>query len=372
MKIGLDISQIVYGTGVSVYTKNLMEALLKIDKENEYVLFFSSLRQRLTQISNLKTQNQNLNLKTFRIPPTLLEILWNKFHIWPVENFIDKVDVFHSSDWTQPPTKAAKVTTIHDFGFIKYPEVSHPKIKAVMTRRFKWIKREVDLIIAVSQATKKDIVEILGIPEEKIRVIYEAVSEDIKQIKDPKIIKKVKKKYGLKGNYLLSVATLEPRKNLKRIIEAHKILMSQYPEIFLVVVGKAGWDEEISQLAKKQLSNIIFTGYVNREVELSALYSGATCFVFPSLYEGFGLPILEAMKCGCPVVTSNVSSMPEVAGEAGILVDPLNVKNIAEGINQAIENRQELIKKGFAQVKKFSWEKTARETLKVYKEVVNR
>ena len=358
MKIGIDISQIVYGTGVSVYTQNLIENLRKIDKKNDYLLFGGSLRQ--------KEKLKKFGAKLFSFPPTLADFVWNRLHILPVENFLGPIDVFHSSDWTQPPTKAAKVTTIHDFGFLKYPEVAHPKIKAVMERRFKWIKKEVDLIIAVSQATKKDIMEILNIPEEKIRVVYEAVSEDINQVKDQKIIEKVKKKYGLKGSYLLSVATLEPRKNLKRIIKGFGLLKKK--DLSLVIAGKSGWDKEISQWGlKNKDQRIIFTGYISQEDKL-ALYSGATCFVFPSLYEGFGLPILEAMKCGCPVVTSNVSSMPEVAGKAGILVDPLNVKNIAEGINQAIKDKKELINKGFEQVKKFSWEKTARETLKVYQE----
>jgi glycosyltransferase involved in cell wall biosynthesis len=362
MKIGIDISQIVYGTGVSVYTQNLVENLLKIDKKNDYLLFGGSLRQ--------KDKLQKFGAKIFSFPPTLADFVWNRLHLFPIENFLGTIDVFHSSDWTQPPTKAAKVTTIHDFGFLKYPEVAHPKIKAVMERRFKWIKKEVDLIIAVSQATKKDIMEILNIPEEKIRVIYEAVSEDVNQVKDQKIIQKVKKKYGLKGNYLLSVATLEPRKNLKRIIKAFYLLKKK--DLSLVIVGKPGWDEEISQWGlKNKDQRIIFTGYISHE-DKQALYSGGTCFVFPSLYEGFGLPILEAMKCGCPVVTSNLSSMPEVAGKAGILVDPLNVKNIAEGINQAIKDKQELVNKGFEQVKTFSWEKTARETLKVYEEVFKR
>lgn len=353
MKIGIDISQIVYGTGVSVYTQNLIENLHKIDKKNEYLLFGGSLRQ--------KEKLKKFGAKVFSFPPTLADFVWNRLHLFPIENFLGAIDVLHSSDWTQPPTKAAKVTTIHDFGFLKYPEVAHPKIKAVMERRFKWIKKEVDLIIAVSQATKKDIMEILNIPEEKIRVIYEAVSEDVNQVKDQKIIEKVKKKYGLKGNYLLSVATLEPRKNLKRIIQAFALLKTK--NLKLVVAGKQGWGD----FKNLSSTNVIFTGYVSHE-DKQALYSGATCFVFPSLYEGFGLPILEAMKCGCPVVTSNISSMPEVAGKAGILVDPLNVKNIAEGINQAIKDKKELINKGFEQVKKFSWEKTARETLKIYQE----
>jgi len=383
MKIGIDISQIVYGTGVSFYTQNLVENLLKIDKKNEYVLFGGSLRQQ--------EKLRDFGAKVFPFPPSLADFVWNRLHILPVEKFIGSIDVFHSSDWTQPPTKAAKVTTIHDFGFLKYPETAHPKIAAVHKRRLEWVKKECDLIIAVSEATKKDIIEILGIPAEKIRVIYEATPTDIDRIEDQKVIDKVKKKFGVKGNYLLTVATLEPRKNLKRIIEAFKLFSngsngnrinsnrleknSGNSRMTLVIVGKAGWDEEISRLAKKQLSNIIFTGYINREVELSAFYSGAACFVFPSLYEGFGLPILEAMKCGCPVVSSNLSSMPEVAGEAGILVDPLDVKDIAWGINEVIGDkgrRESLIKKGFEQVKKFSWEKTARETLKVYQQAVKK
>jgi len=165
MKIGIDISQIVYqGTGVANYTKNLVEKLLKIDKKNEYVLFFSSLRRKPPKLPNLRA---------FKIPPTLLDILWNRLHICPIEWFIGEVDVFFSSDWTQPPTvKAKKVTTIHDLSPWKYPKTFHPKIVKVHQRRMKWVKKECDLIICDSQATKKDVREILKIPERKLKVIY--------------------------------------------------------------------------------------------------------------------------------------------------------------------------------------------------------
>lgn len=369
MKIGIDISQIVYGTGVSFYTQSLVENLLKIDKKNEYKLFFSSLRKNLP--SNFNNKAVNVKLKKFRIPPTLLEPLFNKSHFLPIESFIGKVDVFHSSDWTQPPTKAKKVTTIHDFGFLKYPQTAHPKIKAVMERRFDWIKKEIDMVIAISEATKKDAMEILEIPEEKIKVVYEAAPEDIKQVKSKQTIKAVKAKYGINNNYLLSVATLEPRKNLKRIIQAFQALGIK--DLQLVIIGKSGWDTSLQGVDFKQFkNNVLFTGYVNRQ-ELAALYSGALCLAFPSLYEGFGLPILEAMKCGCPVVTSHLSSMPEVAGKAGILVDPLDVEEIGKGFYEVVSNkakRQEMIKEGFKQVGKFSWEETAKETLKVYEKVI--
>lgn len=365
MKIGIDISQIVYGTGVSFYTQSLVENLLKIDNKNEYRLFFSSLRKNLP--ASFKYKTANARLKSFKIPPTLLEPLFNKSHLLPIESFIGKVDVFHSSDWTQPPTRAKKVTTIHDFGFLKYPETAHPKIKAVMERRFRWIKKEIDMVIAISQSTKKDTMEILGIPENKIKVVYEAVPEDITQVKNKQTINKIKNKYHIKGDYILSVATLEPRKNLKIIIQAFQALGIK--DLQLVIIGKSGWD---NIRMDNGIENVKFTGYVNRQ-DLAALYSGAVCLAFPSLYEGFGLPILEAMQCGCPVITSHLSSMPEVAGKAGILVDPMDIEEIGKGFYEVVSNkikRQEMIKEGFKQVKKFSWEKTARQTLKVYEDVV--
>ena len=178
MKIGIDISQIIYeGTGVGKYTKNLIESLLKIDKQNEYVLFFSSLRRQLDSLfikeltsSRVKTQ---VKIKLFKIPPTLLDLLWNRLHIFPIEWLIGEVDVFFSSDWTQPPTiKAKKVTAIHDLSVFKFPQEHHPKITAVQKRRLKWVKKECDFIICDSLAAKKDVMEILGIEKDKLKVIY--------------------------------------------------------------------------------------------------------------------------------------------------------------------------------------------------------
>ena len=369
MKIAIDISQIVYGTGVSFYTRNLVKALARIDKKNDYILFGSSLRlKNILQefAAEVKKINKNFNSKIISFPPTLAEILGNKFRFLPVEKLIGKIDVFHSSDWTQPPTKAAKVTTIHDFGFMRHPNVSHPKIAAVMKRRLALVKNECDLIIAVSETTKKDAVKLLEIPTKKIRVVYEAAFEDFKRA-SKKEVEQVKKKYKIKGKYLLCVATLEPRKNFKRIIKAFSRFESDNPEFSLVIVGKFGWGDIESSNIKYQISNIKFTGYVPSE-DLPGLYSGASCLVYPSLYEGFGFPILEAFVCGCPVLTSNISSMPEVAGKAAVLVNPLDTDDIARGIKEAIEKRERLIKAGLNQVKQFSWEKAAKETLKIYEE----
>lgn len=319
MKIGIDISQIAYaGTGVAVYTQNLIDNLKIVDKKNSYVYFGSSLRRPLPGF--------------WRFPPTVLDILWNQWHIMPVENLIGKVDVFHSSDWTQPPTKAKKVTTIHDLVVYLYPESTHSKIIDTQKRKLEWVKKECDLIIAVSQSTKKDIIRVLKIPEEKIRVVYEAVNPIFKPV-----IKKT-------NPYILGLGQPNSRKNIDRLKAAFKILNLE--------------DVELKIANNVSIENLV------------ELYSNALCFVYPSLYEGFGIPVLEAMACGCPVIISNVSSLPEVGGKAAIYVDPLSVDDIAEKIKYVLSlSRERLAKEGFVQVSKFSWEKTAKETIKVYEEL---
>lgn len=325
MKIGIDISQTVFlGTGVAVYTQNLIDNLLKIDKKNNYVFFGSSLRQRRKGF--------------WPIPPTILEILWNQLHFFPVENFVGPVDIFHSSDWTQPPTRAKKVTTIHDMVAYKYPENLHPQIVAVQHRRLEWVKRECDLIITVSENTKKDIMEILKIPEEKIKVVYEAANP---------IFRPVKRNLS---PYILGMGALNSRKNIERLLSAFENL--ELKDVELKIVGSSD------------------LGYISDE-KLAELYSNALCFVYPSLYEGFGIPILEAFNCGCPVITGNISSMPEVGGDAAVYADPLNINDLADKIKFVLKtDREKFAKKGFAQAKKFSWEKAAQETLKVYQSLL--
>lgn len=178
MRVGIDISQIAYGgTGVGSYVENLVRNLLKLDGENEYILFFSSLRRKIKyQRLNIKNTNQNVKIKTFKLPPVLLDFLWNKLHIFPIEWFIGAVDVFVSSDWTQPPTIRAKNATIlYDLIVYKYPKETDSKIVSTQKRRLKWVKKECDIIFCISQATKKDVMEILGISESKLKVIYPGI-----------------------------------------------------------------------------------------------------------------------------------------------------------------------------------------------------
>ncbi|KKQ95699.1 MAG: Glycosyl transferase group 1 [Candidatus Woesebacteria bacterium GW2011_GWB1_43_14] len=348
MKIAIDVSQIVYGTGVSVYTVNLVTNLLKVDKKNEYILFAGSLRRR----QELKSF---YNTKVFPIPPILADLVWNKLHIFPVERLIGEVDVFHSSDWTQPPSGAFMVTTIHDLAPVMHPKWTDPKITRVHKRRLNWVKKEVDKIIVPSVATKNELMK-LDFDNQKTIVIQEACNEMFRRSTEEQIVK-IRDKYGIQGKYILAVGSGK-RKNTNRIILAFEKVRDKLGINNLVLTGRP-------MDGQKKSEGLIFVDHAPKN-ELPILYSGAECLVYASLYEGFGLPILEAFAIGTPVVTSSISSMPEIAGDAAILVNPKMDSSIAGGIKRALGDREKLVKKGLSRVKEFSWEKTARETLNVY------
>jgi len=355
MKIGIDISSVIYGTGVSHYTRNLVKNLLLVDKENEYVLFGGSLRRKKELDSFLLSLKGEFQSKIVHFPPTLADFVWNNLKIFPIENMLGKIDVFHSSDWTQPKTSAFKVTTIHDLVPVKFPRLVHPRIYKVHKRRLEIAKSEVDRIIVPSEATREDLIK-LKFKSEKIRVIPEAASFTPAK---PTEVEAVKKKYKIDSKYILIVGVSQIKNTLKAI-EAFE-LVRPGKNLKLVVVGRP------INIKTKEGRGIRFVGHIPDE-ELEALFTGAEALLFPSLYEGFGIPILDAYSCGIPVVTSNTSSLPEVAGEGAILVDPKNVDSIAEGIEKVLSMRKTLIKKGEKQLSKFSWEKTARKTLDVYNE----
>lgn len=346
MRIGIDISQIIYGTGVSIYTRQLVKKLLEVDKVNDYVLFGGTLRRKSEILEEFP------EAKVFPIPPFLGDLIWNKLHIFPIENLVGDLDVFHSSDWTQPPSKCHKVTTIHDLAPLVLPKLTDPKITSVHTRRLKWVVKEVEKIIVPSEATRKDLLQ-FNIKEDRVTVIPEAAGETFRPQSEERI-NLIKKKYQISGNYLLAVG-VGGRKNTDRIIKAFELVKAG-KDLSLILVGHANF---IHQRGVKAL------GYVP-ENDLADLYSGASALVYPSIYEGFGLPILQAFACGCPVVTSNLSSMPEVAGDAAVLVDPYKTDEIKEGIEKVLRAPKTYIEKGYKQAKSFSWHNTAEKTLEIY------
>lgn len=331
----MDISQIAYYGGVPTYTRNLAQELVK-DTELEMVYFYTSLR---------KPYQGNLpGVKSFKIPPTIAEFLFNRLRVVPIEKFIGEVDVYHSSDWMQPPTKAKKVTTYHDVVPLKYPQWSTTKIIDVHKRRLKLVEKEIDHIIAVSSCTKQNLVELADIPEEKITVVYEAAGEQFKPQPHGKV-DKFRKKWQLPEQFVLAIGGVGERRNLGRVKEASRGYR-------LVITG-----ETFPWLSDE---------------ELPLLYSSASALLYPSLYEGFGLPILEAFACGTPVITAQTSSIPEVGGHGVLYTDAEDVRDIRNKLRLVLEDsklRKKMISEGFKQASKFSWEKCARETAEVYKKV---
>ncbi|MDQ3098565.1 MAG: glycosyltransferase family 4 protein [bacterium] len=382
MRICIDISQTVYeGTGSGRYVIELVNELLSQDLTNDYLLFGSAMQRfpELEQvISRIKSRGADtpFSTKLFRFPPKLYEILWNSLHIIPIESWIGEIDVYHSSDWVEAPSKAKRVTTVHDLIPFLYPEYVHPRIVAAHTHRWEIIRREIDSIIVDADVTKKDIIARFNIPESKITVIplgcdsrffsigklntEDSLSSNAQSIQTLQT-------FGLTGrSYILSVGTLEPRKNISRLIEAYSLLdndiKTKYP---LVIVGKKAWIGEFD-LPK----GVIFTGYVD-DIDLPYLYGNAKCFVMPSLYEGFGLPVLEAMASGTPVICSNRSSLPEIGGDdVHYIENPEEIESIRLVLYHVLtSDSQELAmvaKSAYTRAMGYSWQRTAHETLNVY------
>ena len=364
-KIGIDISQVVHeGTGVATYTRELVKALLRFDPDHEYVLFGISLRKKSVLdhfAAELSKDAPRTRFRTcfYPLPPSLAEPLFDQFPRPKIELFTGKLNAFHTSDWIEPPSNCSKVAVVHDLAMFKFPEFAQERILKVHRRKLKLARKEANKVIAVSNSTKNDLVEMLGFDPAKITVIYEAAGDQFK----PAHKRSLLQKYGIGGKYVLTLGTREPRKNLRRTIEAFSKLGLKNTR--LVVVGKFGWGEDI-----RPSENVIVTGFIPGN-DLPTIYTFSEAFVYPALYEGFGLPVLEAMSCGAPVVTSNTSSLPEVAGKAAVMVDPTNIGQIAAGIRTALENRDILQKKGIEQAKKFSWERTAHKTVEVYEKIMS-
>jgi glycosyltransferase involved in cell wall biosynthesis len=267
------------------------------------------------------------------------------------------------------------VVTIHDLGYLTYPEAHRLLDRLYLDLSTRYNAHTATHLIADSSATKQDLIERYGTEPDKITVVYPGYDQTTFQpVRDRGAIEAVKARYDIAGDYILFIGTLQPRKNLTCLIKAFSNLQSPISNIQLVIAGKKGWlyKDIFQQVEKLGLEGrVVFTDYVP-DGDLPAILSGARLFVFPSLYEGFGLPVLEAMACGTPVVCSNVSSLPEVAGDAAVLVDPLDVEGLATTMERVLgdeELRAKLIECGFAQARKFPWERCARETLSVLESV---
>lgn len=366
MRLGIDARLVHYHqAGISRYCLQLMRALADINKEDQFVIF-QSRRDRRTLVEQAN----------FQIRP-----LWTPSH-HPLEQLLlslelrfTPLDVLHSPDFIPPFRRRCRsIITIHDLAFLLYPQYL-TKSSARYYGQIDQAVRHTDHIIAVSESTRRDIVRLLGVPEPMITVIHEAPRRFFHQLPDVDLRPRLHQRFGLERDFVLFVGTIEPRKNIPTLLSAFQQLLDHYrPEVDLVLAGAPGWltDELHSLVGRLKLDHRVhFLGRVSDQ-ELVWLYNAARVFVFPSFYEGFGLPPLEAMACGAPVIVSNVSSLPEVVGDAGLLFDPTDPTDLTVAIWRLLSDetlRREMIEKGLRRAARFSWQRAARETLELYRRV---
>ncbi|MBI2595366.1 glycosyltransferase family 4 protein [Candidatus Daviesbacteria bacterium] len=371
MVIGFDASRAFTKekTGTENYSYQLLLYLAKIDHKNQYILY---LRPNNATIVATNVFPENFQFKIINWPR-----FWTQGGL-ALQTFTDNLDVLFVPSHTLPLFRKPglkTVMTVHDLGAEYLPSMHQLKQKLYLDFITRFQLKSATKLIAVSKATEADLVKKINIPANNIEVIYEGIDNQLFRPLKGEILVDSLNKFDLKqGEYFLFVGTVQPRKNLCRLIEAFGksdlLSHSEFSDIKLVFVGSKGWlSDEIYALPKKLgiEDRVKFLGHVDN-ADLPALYCGAAALVYPSLFEGFGLPILEAFACGCPVLTSNISSMPEVAGDAALLVNPVSVEEITDGMIELVSDRdlrERLIKQGFVQAKKFSWEKCAKETLRV-------
>ncbi|MCK4352412.1 glycosyltransferase family 4 protein [candidate division WOR-3 bacterium] len=376
MRIGIDARGIYKELdGIGRFGINLLRELAHLDSFNEYIVY-KNPEMNSSIVSKPNFTERIINIPRFTIKEqVVLPEIFKK----------DKLDIFHCLHNVLPVFYYGKsIVTIYDIMTIAFPWFyeAFPLIKRYIG--FFYFKLSVGLsakkaskVIVTSKYTKKEVMRYLNLEREKVKICSAAVDKVFKPINDNNLLNNVLEKYKISESFILYTGNFKPYKNLKRIIKAYDLLLKRRRPLPKLVIG--GYDKKYEKPIKEFVmkngleEEIVFTGYIERN-DLPLLMNQALFFVFPSIYEGFGLPPLEAMACGTPVITSNTSSLPEVVGDAAVLVNPYNIKEIADAIENVLTNkklREKLISKGLERVKLFSWEKCAKETLKVYEEVYN-
>lgn len=402
MRIAIDYTPAMrQGAGIGRYTRGLVAALAELDRDNEVVLLVvgstsprtdsskpqtlamqpastapSAGSYRAPRILREETLPANFRFARAFLPHRLLTILWHRLSLpIPAELFTGPLDLFHSTDFVLPPLRQARgLITVHDLAFLRLPECADPGLRAYLSQA---VPRSANLahhILADSLNTRQDVIDLLKVPAEKISVVPAGVEARFRSVQDQAELSRVRQRYSLSEPFILTLGTLEPRKNLVRLIEAHAKLRQRVPTAPpLVIAGGRGWlyEDILSTAARYPPDAVRLIGFVADE-DLPALYTLARAFAFPSLYEGFGLPPLEAMACGTPVVCSNRPSLPEVVGESALLVDAEDTNAWSEALERVLSDRAlrcELAERGQNQAQFFTWSQAARTLLSVYEAV---
>ncbi len=367
MRIGIDLSSVCRRTsGIEYYALHVARALLQADKENEYVLFFSKETHPELRQPHLEFEE--------RICPVGNQIFCEQ--IWlPLTAANESLDLIHFPAFPPSPLNWGRtVLTVHDATVWRLPDTTSKKGRCYFKGLYKLSMGRSKRVVTYSQNSRDEISRFASLPKEKIVAIYPAANEVFQPMRNENRLRTTERELGLPRHFILTVGTIEPRKNHLTLIQVYETLRRRYGfKHKLVIVGRKAWGyKQLIGRINRSLykDDILLTGFIPTS-QLVAVYNLAQLFIYPSVYEGFGLPPLEAMSCGCPVVASNSSSLPEVVADAGILIDPYDVEAMAEAVTRLLEDgslRETMITKGFDRARTFTWEKAALATLRVYRE----
>ena len=370
MHIAIDAHSV--GTGLAgneTYAANLVEALAEVDGENRYTVYVTRPEAEARfggRWPNVSVRRTLPHTPLVRIPVTLSAELRRR-----------PVDLLHVQYTAPPRSPCPVVATVHDLSFEHIPETFKLRSRVQLRLTVRATARRAAHVIAPSEYTRRDLLETYGLDPGRVTAVPLAVSPRFRPVGEAAELDRVRRRYGIAGEYVLAVGSIQPRKNLARLVRAYSALRrgrgrSNLPQ--LVLAGKKAWlyGETLRAVEEEGLAgSVVLTGYVS-EGDLPALYSGALCFAYPSFYEGFGLPPLEAMSCGAPVLTGNLTSLPEVVGDAGLTVDPFDTEAMTRALARLIEDdalRAELRERGLKRARRFDWRDTARMTLQIYRRV---
>lgn len=376
--VGIDVTAAVtQGGGIGRYTRELVRAVVDRGDDLKFRLFSARPPAELP-VPDPVPRAPHVRYCSAPLSDRWLYRLWYRLRLpLSIQWFTGRLDLFHSPDFVLPPVRGDVPTllTVHDLSFVHYPQTFTPALVHYLNRVVPWSVSRATHILADSQATRDDLQAIWDVPPAKITVLYSGVGRHFRPATDGPALAAVRRRYKL-GNapYLLSVSTLQPRKNYNMLIRAFRPVAARHPHR-LVIAGGKGWlyEDVLAEVQRQGLEGRVhFAGFVG-DADLPTLYSGADLFVFPSLYEGFGLPLLEAMACGVPVLTSTASSLPEVAGEAAVQLSPHDQEAWSAAMIRLLadeQRRAHLAAAGFARVEHFTWERAARRLHRLYRELL--
>jgi len=372
MRIGIDVTPLPPNpVGAGNYIIHLLRALASLKSEHEFIIFAQQGGREMIDIP----EKPNVNWVILPDKSPGLRLLWEQI-VLPGLVRNSGIELLHSLHYTRPLfLSCASVVTFHDMTFILFPEL-HTRAKRIFfPMAMRLSARQADALLSVSESTRRDAMRLLHIPAEKIFTTPLGVNEEFHIISDTAILEACRRRYKLPEEFILFVGLLEPRKNLPLLLKAYAKLLKQMTIPMLVIVGRPGWGYKdiLKQIeALKMKDKVHFTGYVLAQ-DMPIVYNLAQVFVYPSIYEGFGLPPMEAMACGTPVITTNVSAMRDHVGEAGILIPSQDEESLAQAIKKILNDpdlRKRLSIKGRRQVADFTWKRTAQETMKAYQYVM--